>query len=662
MRKLLLAFLLPLAAQASETITVHYVEVPVSVVGRDGAPVRGLTKESFELYDGKQRVDIASFEAIDFASPESLRENAAAPAAHRSFLLLFDLAFSSPSSLTRAQKAARAFVQSNVLPNDLVGVATLDVQRGYRLLANFTTDRTAVAAAIDKPDSFRGPDPLQLAGTSNFSKADADAQLQVRSEVMQTPRGGEQIEAWQDQARLAQTADDEFLRRRVQRQLELLGQLAASMRNLRGRTQVVFLSEGFNSRIVSGRSARDINEENDEANQITAGFPWKVDSDRRYGNSGAQNMLETMAQIFRRAGVVLHAVDLRGLRLDVDHGHGVPDDNDDALFLVARPTGGDVFRNSNDLAGSFARMLRAQEVVYVLGFQASVKNPGALHDLSVKLAGGAPRGATLSYRRAYVEGGATASALERTLNAADIITRDLPQSDVRIAALAAAFPGSGEKAQVPVVIDIDGSDLLKSAKDGKAGAEIFVYAFDEQGTVRDRIYQRLTLDAAKVGDKLRGNGVKYIASLELPPGKFAVKTLVRTSAEQNGYARNDVVVPKSGETALLPPFVLDDPRAWLIVRGAEHQGQSYPFVVNGEPFVPSASGRAPAGSVRKVAVFIWNAQPEELTWETTPPATLLAQVRGAGATKLVLQQLNEERFAIRVRKGGMPGAMTASTP
>ena len=157
--------------------------------------------------------------------------------------------------------------------------------------------------------------------------------------------------------------------------------------------------------------------------------------------------------------------------------------------------------------------------------------------------------------------------------------------------------------------------------------------------------------------------MKYVATLALPAGTYAVKTLVQLPATgQKGFVRSDVVVPKSGEIVLLQPFVLDDPRAWLIVRGAEHGGDVYPFQVNGEPFVPSAAGHAPAGSARKVAVFVCNAQPEDLTWETTPPATLLAQIKGAAATKLVLQidDNSTRRFGVTVRKNG--AALSASTP
>jgi VWFA-related protein len=534
-------------------------------------------------------------------------------------------------------------------------VATIDVQRGYRLVTNFTTDRSAVAAAIDHPATFRGADPLQLSGINNYNKLEADQDLKQRSEQAKH----EQSESRQDQARGARDQDEQFLRDQVHRQFDLLAQLAASLRNRRGRTEVVFLSEGFNARVISGRSALDLNEENDDANMATNGAPYKVDSDRRFGSSTSQNLLQAMTQAFRASGVMLHAIDLRGLRTLTDLTHGEADDNDDSLFLLARPTGGEVFRNSNDLSDNFARMLNQQEVVYVLGFQAPVVNPGKPHELNLKLVDG-PRGAALTYRRGYFEGGTRSTPLEQTLTAADIIIRDLPQSDIHVATLATAFPGTTEKGQVPVVVDISGADLLKSAKDKHLTAEVFMYAFDEEGAVRDRVYQRLTLDVDKVGDKLRQNGVKYVATLQLPPGKYAIKTLVRTPAtEQNGYVRSDVTVSKSGETVLLQPFVLDDPEAWLLIKG--DRDHAYPFHVNGIPFVPSASLTMPTGSVHKLVVFVCNALPEELKWEMTPAATVLGQFKAVDATKLVLQldDVAPSTFGVTVSKRGNEAPLTA---
>src|SRR5256885_12537153 len=61
------------SAQVRETVNVNYVEVPVTVLTRGGEPVRGLTRDRFEIVDeGKVRT-ISSFETIDFGSPQSLK-------------------------------------------------------------------------------------------------------------------------------------------------------------------------------------------------------------------------------------------------------------------------------------------------------------------------------------------------------------------------------------------------------------------------------------------------------------------------------------------------------------------------------------------------------------------------------------------------------------
>src|SRR5438552_10548856 len=146
------------AQNLNETITVSVVEVPVTVVDANGNPVRGLTAANFKLFDQGKEVAVTSVDTIDFAA----RRTASAvsplnPAARRKFMLLFDLSFSKPASLARAQEAARRFVARNVQPGDLVGVGTID-RRGFRLLAAFTTDRQIVAEAIADPGEMRTND------------------------------------------------------------------------------------------------------------------------------------------------------------------------------------------------------------------------------------------------------------------------------------------------------------------------------------------------------------------------------------------------------------------------------------------------------------------------------------------------------------------------
>src|SRR5438270_4050244 len=98
------------SAQVKETIDVHLVEVPVTVVDRSGNPVRGLTAANFELFDqGTKRV-IGNFDAIDFDSEAIRSASPLNPSARRNFILLFDLSFSSPVGRKKAQEAARNFI------------------------------------------------------------------------------------------------------------------------------------------------------------------------------------------------------------------------------------------------------------------------------------------------------------------------------------------------------------------------------------------------------------------------------------------------------------------------------------------------------------------------------------------------------------------------
>src|SRR6184192_3295394 len=117
--------------QVRETVNVNLVEVPVTVIDRNGNPVRGLTADKFEL--------------IDFASSQTRAVSPLNPAARRSFLLLFDLSFSSPLGRTKAQEAARNFIARSMQRRDLAAVGTIDIERGFRLLTAFTTDRNILA-------------------------------------------------------------------------------------------------------------------------------------------------------------------------------------------------------------------------------------------------------------------------------------------------------------------------------------------------------------------------------------------------------------------------------------------------------------------------------------------------------------------------------------
>ncbi len=658
-------------AQVRETVIVNFVEVPVTVLDRSGDPVRGLTADRFEVIDQGKLRPITSFEMIDFGSAQSLKSTSPLnPVVRRSFLLLFDLSFSSPVGRTKAQEAARNLLARGLRRHDLAAVATIDVERGFRLLTAFTTDRSLLTAAIANPSTFRSSDPLQIAGsqvfefqpesTTNLPQADAIAEFQ------------------KEIARGEQRLNEQFNRSRAEREIKLLGILARTLRMVTGRKEIVFFSEGFDAKLIQGRDARSSSDDQrEEMDQITFGQTWKVDSDARYGSSSSLSILSEMGRFFRGSDVILHAVDIRGVRVDNDLQKGAMLNSNEALFLIANPTGGAVFRNSNDLTADLDRMMRQQEVVYIVGFQPPITTPGKFHELKVRVKD--VPGARIVHRSGYYERGAE-NSIERALTTAEIIINDVPQTDIGVAALAAPFPTKG-KAQVPVILEINGADLLHNAQSNTLAVEVFIYAFDADGLVRDRMFQRLSFDVAKLGDKLRKSGIKYYATLSLPEGRYALKTLVRVpETERNGFARTEIVVPPASDVAVLPPFFFEEPGKWLMVKGGSHDttNAAYPFQINGEPFIPSAAVRVRSGESREFAIFVYNATADEVAWETSVSDTnggshqtnpnLLRQLQGEDVTKLMFQYAPGDRdhgaarLDVTIRKKGSAEARTSSVP
>jgi VWFA-related protein len=660
-------------AQVRETVSVHLVEVPVIVTDRDGNPIRDLTAANFEVYDESKKRDISTFDKIDFSSPESLKSTSPLnPALRRSFLLLFDMSFSSPSGRSKAQEAARNFIARGLQKRDLAAIATVDVERGFRLLTSFTTDRNLLTAAISNPRLFISADPLQIAGSdvmempkpsdANANNADVNAITEYQAEI----------------ARLEKRLNDSYNRGRVERQITQLGGIARTLRMLPGRKQVVFFSEGFDARLVQGRDARAMADSLSDMDLVIHGEAFKTDSDARYGNSTTLSILEGMAKQFRGSDVVLHSVDIAGVRVHNDIQKGVTLKSNEGLYLVSNATGGEVFQNSNDMNADMERMLRRQEVVYVLGFQTSSTDASKFHTLKVRVSG-VQKAVRVQHRAGYWES-VQQNAVERMLTTAEIVLNDIPQEEIAVAALAVPFPTAPKRnAQVPVIVEIKGDDVLKNAKPGALDAEIYVYAFDEEGVVRDRMFQRMNIDSAKAGDKLRESGIKYYATLSLPEGTYAIKTLVRVpQTERKGYARVDIVVPKIDDVAVLPPMFVEEPGRWLMVKGGSHDetNAGYPFEINGESFIPSASVLMKKGEPREFAVFVYNATPEEVAWEATlrdgmglprpANASLLRQSQHEDVTKMMFRYAADDAPAgasslgFTVRKKGSSDARQAS--
>lgn len=645
------------AQRFGEAVEVTIVEVPVTVVDRSGNPVQGLTRENFEVYDDGKRAPIEYFEIVDLATVTAAPGRPIPPVAYRNFLLLFDFANSRPGTIARAQAAARSFLEMGKLTKrDLVGVAVSAPNKGLRMLTSFSPDRELVKEAIEGIGSsveFRVADPLLLAGNGRLTSpiSSMDGPGPVRDGPIAGRKAGDEKEYREEREaydRATTTAQTSELTARVRTQLQNMGGIARVLDQLHGQKQIILLSEGFDPRLITGRQEIGGQKAQEENAAIASGEIWKVDSDERYGSASGVREINEMAALFRRSDVRLHAIDIKGLRSEVDAREGVQKSSNEGLFMITEPTGGSVFQNANDLGTNFDRLLKRQQYIYLLGVTSKGGKPGKFHTLKVKTT---VRGAEVSHRTGYHETSPRSGDLERTLSLAEILVTDKPVNDVPLSVFASAAPGPGTAARVPVVVEIAGPKLLEGITGASATANIFVYAFDEQQQVRDFMQQRVVLDIPKTGDMLRKTGVRYVGALSLDPGQYAIKALVRVDETgRTGFLRTDLDVPAYAERAVLQPLAMGDATNWVtLLSPSRGQEAAAIFSVGPDAFVPSSPAPIAAGVPLRFALMVYRTQiadlgvapvvvsPDGSTKEAAVKLVGRTQPDAVGVTKLVFE-------------------------
>ena len=287
---------------------VSLVSIPVFVTDKSGKALPGLTASDFELFEDGKRVPIVSFQYVDTTDDEEQELIRQAPAARRRFLFLFDLSFTDPGGLHRAQAAARTFLRTQLADSDLAAVLTFDTNRGIRIIANFTEDRALLSHAVETlgvPSLARINDPLNL----NFAATD----LQGGG----TAAGGansEGLAAVTDSylkalAQRLKAADEGIYQQQVLGLIGSFEELGHALRNVEGRKQLVYFSAGFNSQALVGMQGYDARNASDA---VTQGRLWEVDSNARYGDARLRTIFQEMTRVISSADTVIHAVDVTG--------------------------------------------------------------------------------------------------------------------------------------------------------------------------------------------------------------------------------------------------------------------------------------------------------------------------------------------------------------
>jgi VWFA-related protein len=201
------------------------------------------------------------FDVLDVGEPAARPGVPAGVAEQRRlFLLLFDMAFTSPERLARGQHAAAAMVEQKA-PADAFAVATFTTTNGIEMLLQFTTEREAILGTVLtlRP---RTAEPGTRVAVIDVDEND----MSMSAELARAP-----------------------IQRLAELGIEGLAELAAALRKIDGfNKHVILISEEFRT----GSSARMV------------------------------PLIEQMQRTFQYGNTFLHSLDAAGLRHTFKAGSG----------------------------------------------------------------------------------------------------------------------------------------------------------------------------------------------------------------------------------------------------------------------------------------------------------------------------------------------------
>ena len=489
--------LFALSLQIRENVTVELIEVPVYVTDAAGEPIRGLTKDRFELKVNRRGMPIDYFDFVDLSRPRAATEAPIPLRERRLYLLMFDRVYASPGLLARAQRAAIATVKKSNRDTDLFAVATYTSNKGVQFALPFVSDRAAIGRAIATLRDADSADPLGLS-ISDAERGQWIAAMKPSDktgyiegtwgdepdlEIAETLRGGA---AFQDMSK-------QPARYIIQDLLFNFGDLATRLRGLEGQKHVVVFSSGFDMALVHGGSAT--------AARPTAG-----------GGLDSQSLLilKDMFLSFRASNVFLDTIDVNGVGF-----------SSEALSSIAHGTGGEYIHNRNDLKEAMSRLTHEHDVVYMLAFNRRDNRAGTI-SVSVK---DLPRGATVSYRQGF--GKPLPATNIDPLQLVDILTHDVAQTGINLTL---------DASSTSVALTLPNAEISAQVPKGDAYVDAVLYIFDSNGSAVLGMTRQVNVSAAEGPVTIRKD-------IQLPPGHYVAKAVARIDGTSSlGFARREFTV------------------------------------------------------------------------------------------------------------------------
>lgn len=480
----------------------------VTVTGRDGKPIAGLTARDFAITEegAPQHVAFCNYQHIGGRSarpPQPAPANGVPPPtavriapevpggprySNRALVALyFDLTSLPTASRRRALHAASRFLAGQMRPDDLVAILSYD-GAGVEVLSGFTSDRDALNRALQKlrPSRLRpGGAPSGFTGSSAFGQDEAGFNL--------------------------------F---RTNRQLDALRTAIDKLAKIRERKSLVYFAGGLN--LTVDNEAQLQATVNAAINANVQIFPTDARGLSAAPPAGsAVQAAPGGSSIY--TGAAQTALALRVLR------------SQDSLYALGSDTGGAATFDTNELARGIIRARDAIGSYYELGYYTShTAKDGSYRRVRITVLH--RPGARLSYRKAYYAEKTfakfTKADKERQLE--DALLLPNPITDLDLELRAHYFQIDPAEYFIPVAVKIPGSELAlaKHGESREATIDFIGEVKDSYGTtmtnMRDAANVKLSAGAAA---QLTHSTIEYTTAFTLLPGNYSVKLLARDDVD-----------------------------------------------------------------------------------------------------------------------------------
>ena len=528
-------------------ITTQLVQTNVVVVDGKDRVISDLSMADFELYDNgkKQELRFLEFVSLDSgrrtegmrpitdAPPSAIEteniKGVSAKEVKRVIAFVIDDLTIPIQDLPNIRKLLFDFVDNKMQDGDLINI--MRVVGGKGLLQQFTSDRTLLRNAIAaiKPISH----PLSTVGGPEPKRIDNPRTISATSE---SPI--EDVAEADDRTEFYSPTDEVNQYSRGLSTLSTATYVIESLKEVPGQKNMVIISGGipiFSSGTDTGqpifanvtylfqrlsdaalRAGVTINAMDPRGLSAT---PGAVSFTETEGRSNYQAEIMGTRTGFGRGGIADQAT-LSPLLAGVGERLG--------LSTIAKLTGGVSVSNTNDFGSGLDKILARSKGYYMLAYKPSEKFDRKYHRLEIKVK-------RPDVRVFHHEGYAAREdrpRAERTKEEQIVAAARSPlaKRDIEISpSVALKLSPEANKAAVEVHILIDPKKLNFTKANGQYNTSLDIVGFvlDELGKQRGGFSETVNLNLSQANYDLAQSGITYTAGIDLPPGYFQLRAVVR---------------------------------------------------------------------------------------------------------------------------------------